>query len=196
MSRICITPARGGSRRVPRKNIRLFHGKPIIAYSIETATQCGLFDRVYVSTDDDEITQVAMAYGAHIINRPPHLSVDEIGTQEVMRDAIASLHRPDITEACCIYATCPMLTVDDLRRGYYALKKRVARFAFSVGTDPLRDAGMFYWGTTNSFLNSVPLIGEQSVMVPMPENRVCDINTEDDWMRAELMYEAMREEMV
>jgi N-acylneuraminate cytidylyltransferase len=184
--RVAIIPARGGSRRVPRKNIRAFCGAPIIAYSIATAIRSGMFDEVYVSTDGADIGEIAEAHGARVLWRDDAHSRDECGTQAVMRFAISQLSpRPDY--ACCIYATVPMLTVGDLREGWRVLKKRVARFAFAVGAEPLRDAGMFYWGAAGAF-GCVPLIGPESVMVPIPEARVCDINTEEDWMRAERMY--------
>ena len=151
MSAVAIIPARGGSRRIPRKNIREFHGKPIIAYSIITARNCGLFDAVCVSTDDDEIAAIAIGHGAMILERSKWLADDYVGTQQVMQDALSVFSAQHMDQhydhACCIYATCPMLTVEDLHDGYRALKKRVARYAFSVGADPLRDAGMFYWGT-------------------------------------------------
>ena len=188
MNNIAIIPARGGSRRIPHKNTKAFFGKPIIAYSIRTALESGLFEKVYVSTDDEVTASVAQYYGATAIMRHSFYSRDEIGTQEVMQHV---LHGLDAQHACCIYATCPMLKSEDLHDGYRALKKRVARFAFSVGTHPLRDAGMFYWGTVKSFIEGHPLISQESVMVPISENRVCDINTIVDWEQAEAMYLAL-----
>jgi pseudaminic acid cytidylyltransferase len=189
--RIAIIPARGGSVRVPRKNIRPFFGKPIIAYSIEVARSSGLFDQVIVSTDDVEIAAIANDFGADALMRPA--GWDDIGTQEVGARVIESMYGPGHypQHACVIYATCPMLTPEYLHAGWAELRSGTPVFAFAVGTDPLRDAGVFYWGEGWAFVRRVPLIGSRTVMVPMPESRVCDINTEDDWHRAERMYEAI-----
>lgn len=191
MRPVAIIPARGGSRRIPGKNKRLFHGKPIIAYSIETAIASRLFDHVFVSTDDDEIADIAEQYGAQTIIRPAHMCEDSVGTQDVMRFVLSEVILPkvgDFNEACCIYPTAPMVSVDDLKRGYSALYYRATAYAFSVGTEPLRDAGQFYWGYVESFTSGIKLISEDSTMVPIDECRVCDINTEEDWQRAERMY--------
>lgn len=197
---VAIIPARGGSTRVPRKNVRPFFGKPILAYSIETALASGLFDAVFVSTDDDEIGRIAAQYGAPWLHRRAEYAQDQVGTQAVMRETLLSLedgkldsvsYREPFTHACCIYATVPMLTTGDLREGFRLLKKRVARFAFSVGSEPLRDAGMFYWGTARSFTEGYPHVSAESVMVPIPEERICDINEESDFLRAERMYAAL-----
>lgn len=190
---ICCIPARGGSRRVSRKNIRLFHEKPLISYSITTAYESRLFSRVVVSTEDAEIAEVSRSYGAEVLNRQSNLAeigAPDCGTNEVTRDALVQLGIKD-GYACCIYATCPMLQINDLRYGLETMKKRGGVFAFSVGREPLRDAGMFYWGEVGAFLSRHPLFGPETVMIPIPSERVCDINTEDDFVRAEKMFEKM-----
>ena len=84
MSKICLIPARGGSKRIPRKNIKLFHGKPLIAWSIENAIKSDIFDQIYVSTDDDEIAQIAKEYGAKIpFLRPRNISDDHSNDDDV-----------------------------------------------------------------------------------------------------------------
>lgn len=194
--KVAIIPARGGSRRIERKNIRRFHGRPIIAYSIQTAMASGLFGNgIYVSTDDPEIQDIAHQYGAAVLLRQARLAQDEIGTQEVMQEAVARISdfHGDLEAACCIYATAPMLRPQDLIDGYKAMKKRVARYAFSVGYPPLRDAGCYYWGLARSFINGDPLVGPETVIVPLPLERVMDINTLDDWSMAERMYAALQE---
>lgn len=204
--RVAIIPARGGSRRIPRKNIKTFHGKPIIAYSIETAQlatdsdgHTPLFDDVWVSTEDEEIAAVARRYGARVIERDSHLAQDEVGTQMVMANAITEISRRRrgvgrIIEACCIYATCPMLTNADLERGYRALRANSnTRYAFAVAEEPFGPAGYFYWGDAHAFLQAMPLVAEHSVMVPIPPERCVDINTPEDWARAEEMYAALNE---
>jgi N-acylneuraminate cytidylyltransferase len=189
--RYAIIPARGGSNRIPRKNIRLFHGRPIIVYSIETALQSKLFDVVFVSTDDREITEIAESVGAMTIRRPAELADDATGTQAVAKHALQHLNARERDLACCIYPTAPLLAIEDLARGYRLLCEKKAAFAFSIGTEPLHDAGQFYWGEARSFLNGVPLFGPDSIMVPIDKSRVCDINTEDDWQRAERMFAAL-----
>lgn len=192
--KIAIIPARGGSERIPRKNIRPFFGRPIIGYAIETAHRSGLFNRVLVSTEDDEIAAIAMAEGATgIIHRPPELCLPHIGTQEVAHHAVI-MEPPDddpTTHVCCIYATTPLLRPQDLHTGYRILVGLNADFAFAVGTDPLVDAGQFYWGTKHAFRCNQPLYSERSAIIPIPPERVCDINTMEDWERAERMYEAL-----
>jgi N-acylneuraminate cytidylyltransferase len=132
---VAVIPARGGSKRIPRKNIRPFAGKPIIAYSIAAARDCGLFDRIIVSTDDDEIAAVAREWGAETpFIRPVELSDDHTGTDAVVAHALRWLadHGVSTRAACCIYATAPFIAADDLRRGYGLLSQKEKQFAFSV----------------------------------------------------------------
>ena len=120
-----IIPARGGSKRIPKKNIKCFLGKPIIAYSIEKAIETNLFDKVIVSTDNDEIAKVAMKYGAEIpFIRPKELADDFTGTHEVISHAVKFLEasREIIDYACCIYPTAPLLKKNDIVRGFDLIK--------------------------------------------------------------------------
>ncbi|MDC7682745.1 pseudaminic acid cytidylyltransferase [Asticcacaulis sp. BYS171W] len=133
MRRVCIIPARGGSKRIPRKNIKPFFGQPMIAYSIRAAIETDLFDHVIVSTDDAEIAGVARSFGAETpFVRPSELSNDQAGTGAVMIHAANWLteqgERPDAL--CCVYATAPFLTAERLIEGWQALQGK--RFAFSV----------------------------------------------------------------
>lgn len=197
MTCVAIIPARGGSRRIPGKNIRDFHGKPIIVYSIDTAMASDVFDRVIVSTDSDEIAKVAKAYGAEIVERPPGLELDEIGTQEVMA---VTLRQLGMTEgfACCIYPTAPLMTVEDLKKGCSWARVCENGFVFAVGANPLRDAGMFYFGYTWNWADPGflrPLVSCYSLMILIPEERCIDINTELDWHKAEQMYAALHPAM-
>lgn len=192
---IAIIPARGGSTRIPRKNIRQFHGKPIIAYSIEKAKATGLFTRVVVSTEDAEIAAVAQAYGAEVWTRNPDFSRNEVGTQEVARDCLAELRVPTTALVCVVYPTAPLMSVGDLMFGYRMLMKYPdTTYVFSVGEDPLHDAGQFYWGHAINFLLRVPLVSVKSRILPISWQRDCDINTEDDWKRAEEMFLRLKEE--
>lgn len=185
---IAIIPARGGSTRIPKKNIAEFHGKPLIAYSILTASISGLYDGIYVSTDDDDIAKIAWMYGAQIIQRSKAMSENDIGTQEVMRDALIHLNYKG-EYATCIYATAPLMEAEDLRAGYQMLANNKAMdYAFSVGDQPLHDAGQFYHGKTEAFLGRRPLVGSDSIMVRIPPERVCDINTMYDMEKAKQMF--------
>ena len=193
--RICIIPARGGSTRIPRKNVKLFHGQPIIAYSIEKARASGLFDRVVVTTDDAEIASVALSYGAEVYRRPPEYGQDEVGTQEVVRECLQGLGIGSNHEiVCCIYATVPLMNVHDLTRGFYILTGQpCTTFVFSVGYPELCDAGQFYWGWAYDFRMGTPLISPETRMVRVDASRVCDINTPKDWARAVKMYKQLEE---
>ena len=201
--RVAIIPARGGSVRIPRKNVKDFHGKPIIAYSIDTASASGLFDGgIYVSTEDQEIGALARSLGAGLIHRPPELAevngTPDPGTQEVTRHAITVLQGlgETIDYACCIYATAPLMKLWDLLQGYEVLRRNPkAAFAYSVCVEPLQDAGQFYWGRAQAFLDRVPLdpYAENVWKIAIERERVCDINTMDGWTRAEAMYRALKE---
>jgi pseudaminic acid cytidylyltransferase len=132
---IAIIPARGGSKRIPKKNIRPFAGKPMISYSIQAALDAGLFDRVIVSTDSDEIADIAAACGAEVpFRRPPELSDDRTATAPVLLHALEWLaaNGTPATYACCIYATAPFVRAADLVSGLEILKTAQATTAFSV----------------------------------------------------------------
>ena len=189
--RVCLIPARGGSKRIPRKNIKEFHGKPIIQYSIECANRSGLFDKIFVSTEDVEIGDIARKAGSGFIGRPRRLADSETGTQAVVanfcNDFFADPTPDDLV--CCIYATSPLMSEHDLKRGLDALTtNRNIAYAVSVGDNPLQDAAQFYWGYASSFMKEVPIFGERTAMVPITPDRVCDINTIGDWVKAERMY--------
>ena len=134
MMKVAIIPARGGSKRIPRKNIRLFNGKPMLAWSIGTALQSGVFDRVIVSTDDTEIASIAQSFGAEVpFMRPATLADDYTGTSAVVRHAVQWLneHHP-VTLVGCIYATAPLLLPEDLRQAAAALADNAdLKFVFS-----------------------------------------------------------------
>lgn len=133
--KLCIIPARGGSKRILRKNIKPFGGQPMIAWSIAAARQSDCFDRIIVSTDDDETAEVARAYGAEVpFTRPPELSDDYTGTIPVIAHAVGwqNAHGQPVSEACCIYATAPFVQAQDLQRGLHLLLSTGADYAFSV----------------------------------------------------------------
>lgn len=225
--KIAVIPARGGSKRIPRKNIRDFCGKPIIAYPIATAIESELFDRVIVSTDDEEIAEVSRQYGAETpFMRPTELADDFTGTNPIVKHAIEWINRNDspVTHACCIYATSPLLKAEYLQQGFEQLSSSEKDYAFSVTSfafpiqralrlrddrsveaiDPdaiskrsqdleeaWHDAGQFYWGTADAFLSELPVMSAHSTGVILPRHLVQDIDTEEDWIQAELMYQAI-----
>lgn len=223
---LAIIPARGGSKRIPGKNIRSFCEKPLIAYSIEAARASGLFEKVIVSTDSEEVAEVAHRFGADVpFLRPESLSNDVVGTRPVTNHAIeycqANFFEPEY--ACCIYATAPFLQVEYLQQGLAQLKANPnKKFAFSVTSFPFpvqraiklkeggveamypndiwkrsqdleeafHDAGQFYWGTTAGYLSDEAIFSKASIPVVLPRHLVQDIDTQEDWIRAELMYKA------
>lgn len=225
--KIAIIPARGGSKRIPRKNIKLFHGKPMIAYSIETAIQSGCFDKIIVSTDDQEIANIALQYGAEVpFLRPVHVSDDFATTMDVMQHALnwCASENWDVKQVCCIYATAPFITSASLKLGLKALQSDNIDYAFSATTFPFpiqraialneqgrvrmfsleyantrsqdlpeayHDAGQFYWGTVQAFINGKPFFAEDSKAIILPRKRVQDIDTEEDWELAEALFSAL-----
>jgi N-acylneuraminate cytidylyltransferase len=227
--RLAVIPVRGGSKRIPRKNINLFGGKPIIAWSIGAAINSNCFDKILVSTDDHEIAEIAKAYGAEVpFVRPLELSGDHTGTIPVIAHAIEwqnqNFEMPK--QVCCIYATAPFLRGEDILRGLQTLEGdsldyafSVTKFAspiqrairvtknhriemfypenFSIRTQDLNeawhDAGQFYWGKTQAWLEHRPIFNKKSAPVFMPRNRVQDIDTEEDWVYAEAMYKVLLE---
>ena len=132
---ICIIPARGGSKRIPRKNIRDFCGLPMIAWSIQAAKESGCFERLVVSTDDDEIAETAENCGAEApFRRSKVLADDHTPTVPVIADAIERLNLAAQTPVCCLYATAPFVTPDDLWAGLIRLEETGAPFVLSVTT--------------------------------------------------------------
>lgn len=132
---LAVIPARGGSKRIPRKNIKDFCGKPIIAYSIEAAINSGLFDKIIVSTDDEEIAQIARNYGAEVpFLRPKELADDYTGTTAVAKHAIEwYLERKiEFDNVCLIYATAPLLTQEALAHGLKILSTKNKKMSFSA----------------------------------------------------------------
>lgn len=133
--KVAIIPARGGSKRIPRKNIKEFHGKPMIAYSIEAAQKSGCFDRIIVSTDDQEIADVAIKYGAEVpFIRPANIADDYATTMDVIQHSISWCESQNITVdlLCCIYATAPFILPSDLSAGLVAVSVPGVEYAFSA----------------------------------------------------------------
>ncbi len=225
--RLAVIPARGGSKRIPRKNIKPFCGKPMIAWSIEAALQSACFDQVIVSTDDVEIAEVARHWGATVpFMRPAELADDHTGTIPVIRHAVAWINGTEHTveQACCLYATAPFVSAEDLRCGLESLQSSNCDYAFSVTSyafpiqrairlnsegrvemfspahfntrsqdleEAYHDAGQFYWGRAEAWLQGKLIFGPDSLPVLLPRYRVQDIDTQEDWVRAEWLFKAM-----
>lgn len=225
MSSVAIIPARGGSKRIPRKNLKPFDGVPMIVRSIRTALDSALFDQVIVSTDDEEIAEVARAHGAQVpFMRPAALADDFTGTAAVVVHALNEL--PAFDFACCLYATAPLLQACYLRQGHELLVQHPHKsFAFSVAgfgfpvqralvldeegaltslypefrqtrsqdlPEAFQDAGQFYWGRSAAWLRGEALFSSASLPVILPRHLVQDIDTPEDWKRAEYLYAALK----
>ncbi|MBK5931284.1 pseudaminic acid cytidylyltransferase [Halochromatium salexigens] len=224
---LCVIPARGGSKRIPRKNIRDFCGKPMIAWSIIAAQQTGLFEHIIVSTDDDEIAAVAEAQGAEVpFRRPAELSDDHAGTTAVIAHAVRWAQDAGWTldAVCCLYATAPFVRAVDLRAGLQHLQAGQWAYCFTATTfaspifrsfrqaddggvemffpehfskrsqdlpEALHDAAQFYWGRPNAWTQELKIFDRHSIPLILPRWRVQDIDTTDDWHRAELLQEIL-----
>lgn len=229
MKAVAIIPARGGSKRIPRKNIKDFFGKPLIAYSIQTALESQLFDKVIVSTDDEEIAQIAKEYGAEVpFLRPPELADDFTVTQVVIDHALRQLQKNAQAYDCycTIYATAPLLQSKYLIEGFEKLTRTDAINVFSATSMPFpiqrtfklddnqrcemftpehyltrsqdldeayQDAGQFYWTKTGKKSTEI-MFGKDSIPIILPRHLVQDIDTLEDWKRAEFIYKSLEEE--
>lgn len=225
---IAIIPARGGSKRIPRKNIKDFGGKPMITWSIEAAKSSNLFSKIIVSTDDPEIAEVAIKYGAEVpFVRPLELSDDFAETTAVIGHAVqwTIQHGMDVTGVCCIYATAPLIQIDDIKRGYEIFKEDHWEYVFSAsnidsqvfrsftlseqhGVEMLfpqhfstrsqdlpvamQDAAQFYWGKPSAWLNNKRIFSEHSTCVSIPAWRVQDIDNQNDWSKAEIIFNKIK----
>ena len=139
MNIVAIIPARGGSKRIPAKNIKPFAGKPIISYSITAAKKCGIFSRIIVSTDSPKIAGISEEYGAEVpFIRPAELSDDFTDTSAVILHALNWLDEKDALPdyVCCLYATAPFIQAKSIKEGFDRLRKEEARTAFSVTSFP------------------------------------------------------------
>ena len=222
---LAVIPARGGSKRIPKKNIKDFLGKPIISYSIEAAIDCGLFDRIIVSTDCNDIAKVALKYGAEVpFIRPNELSDDYSGIHEVIRHSINWFEsRGDTVDyGCCIYATAPLINVNDIIEGFKLIQTGnwdsviaatdypypIFRSFEKLSSGGLRmvfpqhynsrsqdlpdvyhDAGQFYWAKSKFLKGKPSNFNEANSIVKLPNFRVQDIDSIEDWKRAELLYQ-------
>ena len=192
MGNICIIPARGGSKRIPKKNIKDFNGKPIISYIIEAAQKSNNFDEIMVSTDSKEIEEVAKKYGAKVpFLREKKLSDDVTGTHEVVKDFLKKINS-FFKYICCIYPTAPLMRTKDLIKGFKTLKKNNNEYVFSgnlpkksgsVGSKKnfmLEDSGQFYWGSDRTWRTKSKILNKNSKIIKIPRAYAHDLNTLQD----------------
>ena len=218
---LAIIPARGGSKRIPRKNVKDFHGRPMIAYAITAAKESKLFDRIIVSTDDEEIANLARKWGAEVpFTRPPQLANDYIATVPVIAHGIEECRKLgwNFDKVCCIYPCVPFIKIEDLRGAldlmnganqgycfpvteYSSAIQRALKLSTDKKTTPFfpefelsrtqdldpayYDAGQFYWATAETWLTNSN-IHSSGIGFKVPNWRVLDIDTMDDWARAEM----------
>ena len=222
--KLALIPARGGSKRIPRKNIRPFRGRPMIAWSIEAARAAGCFDRIIVSTDDEEIAAVARSHGAEIpFLRPAYLADDQATTQAVVVHLLEWCDQQGLAPqaVCCLYATAPFAQPADLVAAGQLLEQApIGSFVFTATSfsfpiqraiqidaagcsamfhpehfntrsqdleEAFHDAGQFYWARPEAWRHNASIFENGRPLV-LPRWRVQDIDTEEDWLRAELMH--------
>lgn len=228
---VALIPARGGSKRIPRKNIKAFRGTPLLERTINTLQESNLFDRIVVSTEDDEISNLAVAAGAEApFVRPAELAGDRTGARPVIIHAIETLESANqsaLGPVCIVYPTAVFITPEDLRQSLDRLVTSTADFVFSAarydapiqralrtlddGTCELmwpehtltrsqdleeayHDAGQFYWGRRTAWLAGHPVFAGNALLHLLPRWRVQDIDTEEDWKRAELIHRMIGEQ--
>ncbi|OGT89691.1 MAG: pseudaminic acid cytidylyltransferase [Gammaproteobacteria bacterium RIFOXYA12_FULL_61_12] len=226
ISTIAIIPARGGSKRIPRKNIKPFADKPMIAHAIAAARDSRLFEHVVVTTDDPEIAEIARNSGAETpFVRPAELADDHTPTVPVVAHAIEACEALgwQVDTVCCIYPCVPFIRVSDLTDALALLRESGADYAFPVTEFPAaiqralrrnpegrmspfhrefeltrtqdlepayHDAGQFYWGSRAAWLSN-PRIHSNAAGLVIPGWRVVDIDTPEDWQRAEILHRSL-----
>lgn len=223
---IAIIPARGGSKRIPGKNIKEFCGKPMIAWAIDNAKKSGLFDQIIVTTDDEEIAEISRKFGAQTpFLRPKNLADDLTPTVPVIAHALQACidigWRPQYV--CCIYPCSPLTRPEDLILALEMMRTKNAEFVYPVTeyAHPIQramrrltngrmelfspeheltrtqdlektfhDAGQFYWGTAYAWMEHRKMHTD-GLGMPIPNWRTVDIDSLDDWNRAELMFNSL-----
>lgn len=225
---LAVIPARGGSKRIPRKNIRPFLGIPLLARTVALLREAAVFDRIVVSTDDDEIAQVAMAAGAEVpARRPAELANDAAATIPVIEHAVRTMDEKGKRAqfVCCVYPAAVLALPGDIRAAHQMLRESSVDYVFTTASFPYpiqralrqstnggcemfwpefrqrrsqnlepayHDAGQFYWGRREAWLEQRPLFTPNSRMLILPRHRVQDIDVPEDWERAELIFQLLQ----
>jgi N-acylneuraminate cytidylyltransferase len=227
-STLAVIPARGGSKRIPRKNIRPFLGVPLLARTIGILTEARVFDRIVVSTDDDEVADVARQAGAEVpFRRPAELANDTAATLPVIAHAIREMRARNFDSAyvCCVYPAAVLSRADDVRAALELLRPADVDYVFTATTFPFaiqralrrmpdgrcemfwpehretrsqdlepafHDAGQFYFGRRDAWLEGRPIFGPRSHLLELSRYRVQDIDTPEDWARAEVIFRLLQ----
>jgi len=221
MVNLAIIPARGGSKRIPKKNIKDFLGKPIIAYSIEVALKSGLFDEVMVSTDSEEIAEIAKKYGANVPSlRSTDNSGDFANIPAVVEEVKSAYSQKNefFSYICCLFPTSPFITVDLLKRSLEKLKisnadsiRPIVKFSFPIQRsfrligDRIEfmypeyeaarsqdlEAAYHDAGMFYWMKSDTCFKGENRLGIEIPEDTCQDIDNDMDWKLAELKYQIM-----
>ena len=228
--KIAVIPARGGSKRIPRKNIRPFLGVPLLARTLTLVRQSGVFDRIVVSTDDEEIAAIAAGAGGEVpFRRPPELANDTAGTLPVIKHAIGAIEADAsrVDAVCCVYPAAVLARAGDFRAAANMLRDFDVDYVFAATSFgyPIQralrrvgegrcemfwpehietrsqdleasyhDAGQFYFGHRDAWMAERPPFGPRSMMLELPRYRVQDIDTPEDWLRAELIFRLLEAE--
>ena len=224
---VVIIPARGGSKRIPHKNIKNFNGKPIIYWPLKVLQNSNLFDKIIVSTDDPNISKLALSLGAEVpFLRPKNISDDYSNVSDVMSHAVNWLKKSKVNMdvVCCVYSTAAFITENDLQNGFQLFRNNDFNFVFSATTFPYpiqrafkriykngvkmidnkyiktrsqdleetyHDAAQFYFGKPDSWINNNEIFSHSSEIVVLPKWRVQDIDTQEDWKRAEILHKTL-----
>lgn len=225
MTRIAVIPARGGSKRIPGKNIRNFSGIPAIGYAIKAAIESECFDDILISTDSDKIASTARELGTVTpLKRSEYLAGDNVPTVPVIADAIreyVGLGSTENLDVCCIYPVNPFIDSEAIKAGWDMLKTNpnvsyinpICSYQYPIQRslrivdgrismvneeysltrsqdleERYHDAGQWYWGKANTWLNQEPLLNN-SIGLQIPRWMCQDIDTDEDWISAEILYE-------
>lgn len=225
---IAIIPARGGSKRIPKKNFKSFCGRPIIEWVFKIVKSSKLFDYIIVSTENDEIKKIAKKNSILVpFKRPLNLANDYSSINDVMAHAVGWLKKEGIksNNICCVFPTAVTLLKDDLIKSHKKFFKEKCNYLFSATEydHPIQrafylnkknrikvfdsgkffkrksqghfksyhDAGQFYWGTFQAWRRKKNIFQEKSSIYAIPNYRVVDINVENDWKKAELIFKVL-----
>lgn len=226
MTTIAYLPARGGSKRIPGKNIRNFVGVPVLGRTIKIVEDTGVFDRILVSTDDARIASVAEQFGAEVVERPAQLADDHTGLLGVVQGELNQTAYPNAEDdvVACVLPTAVLMAADNLRTAVSRVQELTSSFVVSVGRfsypiqralrvlesgeiemawpenyfarsqdlEPMfHDAGQFYVGSTAEWLRRKTMFETPTFGLTVNDNRVMDIDTESDWVRAEEMWSVL-----
>ena len=215
MKNLAVIPARGGSKRLPGKNIRPFLGRPIILYTVSAAIESGLFEKIIVSSDDEEILETVKSSGVSIQRRKARLSGDDVPIAEVCLNVLQEESETGYDNLCCLYATAPLRTSDDIRKAYKELLSEGIEGVTSYAKSPFKalqqrddktlapmwpeyarlqsqdipslwvDNGSLHWVEVSAFQREKNFYLEKMSGYPMPRNRSIDIDTLEDFKFAE-----------